>query len=57
MADEPLTLEGLLTFIRERMRMKWGNGPIQSPTDQALCRFCKIPFPQMKPGWPPDDGG
>jgi hypothetical protein len=56
MTEEPLTLGSLLAFIRERMRMKWGDGPIQSPTDQALCRFCKIPFPQMKPGWPPAQG-
>ena len=49
MTEEPLTLGSLLAFIRERMRMKWGDGPIQSPTDQALC-------PQMKPGWPPDQG-
>lgn len=56
MADEPLTLETLVAFIAERMRMKWGNGPVQSPTDRALCRFCGIQFPRMEHGWPPDNG-
>lgn len=51
-----MTADVLLQAIIAHKAMKYGVGPVPSPSDAALYRAAGLAFPQMKPGWPVDTG-